>query len=415
MKQADLYQKKSEFYLTMSGFGRTATLFLIVLGLISFAAGIFAGEETRTWGSLLFNLFFFFAIALGGLAFGNMQDVIGATWARPVKRLHESFGSFVPWGIGFFVVYLVAVKFNILGAGKVYNWVANPDMLHHFHGKSTWLQVDFMFFRNLFALAVIFFLTRWHLKSTVDRDMALMNGDESTANQLGEEVKNTFRYWSAPILVAYALCFSLLCFDLTMSLAPTWFSTLWGGWSFAIMMQTLFAFTLLVMFFIKDKPAGQLISRQQFHDIGKLMFGFTVFYAYLTYAHVLTYWYGNVPEETSYFFTRLEKPWFYLICAAPIISFFLPFFLLIPKANKWTPAITIPVCVLILVSQWINYMLIVIPEVTDASKWTVPWIELGIFLGFLGLFFTVFFRFASTTPMVGIADPLLLKSLNNSH
>ena len=96
-------------------------------------------------------------------------------------------------------------------------------------------------------------------------------------------------------------------------------------------------------------------------------------------ANLLVYEYTR---ETSYFITRLQYPWVVFIAVAPILSFLLPLFVLIPKASKWTPAITIPIAVLVIGSQWIAYMMVVIPEVTNPSDWTFPWIELGQFLAF---------------------------------
>ena len=416
MKHNDeLYEKRNSFFLELSNAGKGGILLGIVIGVVVFGIGLFV-EPTRTWGSLLFNLMFFFSLALGGVAFGNMQDIVGATWGRPIKRLHESFGAFIPWASGIFIFYLLAIKLDQLGAGQIYKWVADPHLLDHFHGKNIWLQYDFMMIRDIFAIILIAGFSWWHLKITSARDLALVEGRKDEAKRLGEETRQTLRYWSAPILVVYALAFSLIAFDLTMSLAPTWFSTLWGGWSFAIMMQTLMAFTLIMMFYLKESQIGQYIKRQQFHDVGKLMFGFTVFFAYLTYAHVLTYWYGNVPEETSYFITRLEAPWIYIVIASLFLSFFFPFFAMIPRVSKWAGAITIPVALVILLAQWLNYLLVVIPEVQPAGKsWIFPWIEVGVFFGFLGLFLFSIFQFGKKVPMLSIADPLLESALHDEH
>ena len=410
-----MYQRRNDFYFNLTGSGRGLLMLGAAIGIVAFTGGLMTGEQTRTWGSLLFNLMFFFSLALGGMAFGSMQDLVGATWGQPIRRLHESFGAFVPWAAGFFVLFLVAVKVNLWGAGHVYSWVADPHVLDHFHGKNIWLNLDFMIIRDTVALAVIVLLTGWHLKLTTGRDLTFVRGKRQEALVLGEQVREKLRHWSAPILIIYALAFSLLCFDLTMSLAPTWFSTLWGGWSFAILMQTLMALILLMMFYTKHTAVGAFYQRQQFHDVGKLLFGFTVFFAYLTYAHVLTYWYGNVPEETSYFLLRLQSPWVYFVMVIPFIVFLIPLFALIPKVSKWVAPFTVPVCTMILMAQWLVYMIVVIPEVTPADSWSFPWIELGVFLGFLGLFFMTIFRFAEKVPMLPLADPLFVKTLGGSQ
>ena len=195
----------------------------------------------------------------------------------------------------------------------------------------------------------------WQFKMSLKRDQLLLDGQDDAAHAFAQEAKTKVRFLSGPILVVYGLGLTFLGMDMIMSLSPSWFSTLWGGWQFAITMQTLMATLLLVMFAIKDTNVGKYIQRQQFHDVGKLMHGFTVFFAYLTYAHVLTYWYGNVPEETEYFIERLHEPWIYLVITIPIIGFVIPLYTLIFKAAKWTAVVAIPLALFILVAQWLTY------------------------------------------------------------
>ena len=344
-----------------------------------------------------------------------MQDVIGAKWGRPMMRLHESFSSFLPFAAGLLAVFFACIALNIGHAKDVYVWIKDPSFIAEFWGKRDWLKPGLMMGRDLFALAVILGLARWQLKQKLGRDQAFMKGDHASADRLGREAVGQLRHWSAPILVCYALCFSLLAFDITMSLSPKWFSTLWAAWSFAVMMQSLMATLLITMYIVRSKPIGQFLKRQQFHDIGKMMHGFTIFFAYLTYAHILTYWYGNMPEETEYFIHRLHGPWVPLLWTAFIMVFIFPLFALLPKASKWTAGLAIPIASSILIAQWIVALLVVIPETADAHHWGVPWIELGIFLGFLGLFLLAIFQFGKKYPMVAVGDPLLHEALADAH
>ena len=146
------------------------------------------------------------------------------------------------------------------------------------------------------------------------------------------------------------------------------------------------------------------------------MHGFTIFFAYLTYAHVLTYWYGNVPEETEYLLHRMHGPWLWIISIVPLTVFVLPLYVLIFKAAKWTPAVTIPICLIILVSQWFTNVLLVTPEVVSLEEFNMPFLlEGGLFFGFLGLFLTSYFWFGKRYPMVCIADPLLPEAYSEHH
>jgi hypothetical protein len=416
MNTKQLFDQRNQLYLKPSENFRGAMWLFLVCGVLTVGLGFYLGVKERIWGSLLLNTFFFFAIALGGSAFAAMQDVIGATWGRPVMRLHEGFTSFLPFAAAVFILFFIAIKVDFADARNVYTWIKDPASIHHFWGKRSWLVENFMLIRDGIAIVLLVVLVRWQVGMKVARDRMFVAGkDDQSALAHGKVVQAKLRYWSAPLLVAYSILFSMLCFDMLMSLAPTWFSTLWGGWNFAIMMQTLMATLLITMFMIAKTPVGGLIKRQQFHDIGKLMHGFTIFFAYLTYAHILTYWYGNIPEETEYFIHRLHAPWIYIVVAAPIMSFLIPLFALLPKVSKWTAGIAVPLASLILFAQWLAYVLVVQPQVVQAEAWRGPLMEFGVFLGVLGVFMLTYVRFAGRTPMVAVADPLLGECLAESH
>lgn len=406
MQDENAYRK---FLLNTSPLTSGAIAFCVVIGVVTLIYAFAAGEPLRAWGSFLLSLFFFFTVALGGVAFGGMQDVLGARWGRPIKRLHEAFAAFLPIAALLFVVFFICIKLDIAEADKVYTWIHDHELLHHYVGKRSWLIEDFMLARVLILIAIILYFVWWQLRRGLRADRLLLAGQEQQGRQLAVLASAKLRFWSAPLLVVYALCFTFICFDVTMALAPKWFSTLWGGWNFAIMMQTLFAFLLLFMFGLKNSVIGQHYGIKQFHDVGKLLFGFTIFFAYLTYAHVLTYWYGNVPEEAEYFIHRIEAPWLTLVILAPLFNFVIPMLALIPKASKWTPLVTIPVCVMVIIAQWATQVIVVAPQLDREHTWQLPLIEFGVFLGFVGLFMACVACFGRRFPMLAISDPLLKK------
>ena len=415
MKLNDLFENRHRFHFQVGGLGKLFVVAGIAVGIATVGAGIQLEMKRQLWAAFLLNLFFFFTLALGGMAFSAMQDVIGAVWARPIKRLHEGFGSFIPFAIACFILFLGAVYFDVGDAGSVYRWIENPEILDHFHGKRDWLVPELMVVRDIFALLIIGGISWWQMRMNLVRDQIMLSGDQKAAAVEGERAKQKLRFWSAPILVVYSLCYTLLGFDLLMSLSPLWFSTLWGGWLFSIMMQTLMAIILLTMFVLKSGPIGAVFQRQHFHDFGKLLHGFSIFFAYLTYAHVLTYWYGNVPEETEYFLHRMHGPWIYFLWGIPLVAFILPLYLLLIKAAKWTPFVMIPLCFIILVAQWCTSILVVSPEVVG-DQWSYPFVlEGGMLLLFLSLFFGVYFRFGKKYPMICLGDPLLKSALEAEH
>lgn len=405
---------KKSFYIHAPGLQIFAFV-LLALGLVALGTGFFLHEGARVWGSVIFNTFFFFCLGLGGMILSTCTDVIGATWQRPIRRIQEAFGAFVPVASIIFAILMISIIFNLGDARSVYRWIPHQEMLSEYWGKRSWLVPGFFYFRVIFFLSLLSFLVIWQLSHVTTRDRLWMEGKYDEAATYGDEYKVKSRFWSAPTLVIFGTVFTFLAFDVTMSLAPTWLSTLWGGWSFAVMMQTLMAATLIVMFSIRHTVVGSYFKRQQFHDIGKLMHGFTVFFAYLTYAHVLTYWYGNMPEETEYFMERLHSPWVYGLFAVLLLGFIIPLYSLIPARAKWTAGWTLPVASIILLAQWITNLVLVMPEVVKVEKLSIPYVELGGFFMVLGLFMTTFLTFARNVPMLPVGDPLLHDALAAGH
>ena len=411
----DVYDQRKSFFIEVPSLFKIAAIVGVVIGLIAMGVGFASGMGVRVWGAFLFNLFFFFCLGLGGMAFAAMQDVIGAEWGRPIRRIQEAFGAFVPVGIALFTIFLIMTVAGIGPAADVYSWIKDPSILDHFHGKDVYLQPEWFAVRVMLVLLSMLWVAMFQFRMSLKRDQLFLNGQDAEAHSLAREAQVKLRFWSGPILVIYGVGFTFLGMDLIMSLSPLWFSTLWGGWQFAIMMQTLMATLLIVMFSVRKTAIGPYIGRQQFHDVGKLMHGFTIFFAYLTYAHILTYWYGNVPEETEYFLERLHEPWFYLVLIIPAIGFVIPLYTLIFKAAKWTAKITIPIALLILVAQWLNYMLITMPVLVNAEEFTSWGLEIGMFFGMFGLFASSFFWFAKRYPMLPLTDPLFAASLHQDH
>ena len=408
MNLNDLYEKRSDFFIKESSTLVMVVLTLAAIGLAVLAYG-FSVDPSRFWGAVLTNNVFFFFISLGGMLLGGMQDCVGATWGRPIKRIHESFGNFFIVSAFIFIFFLVCIKFSLFGADQVYIWIRDPAMLDHFPGKNVWLTKDSFVTRNIVALLVMVGLVVWTKTQVHLPDNAFLNGKLEEAEELGQLSKDRLRFWSGPILFAHGVIFTFVVTDVTMSLSPLWFSTLWGGWSFAVLMQSLLALILLLLYFFKKSSFGTFISRSQFHDIGKMLHGFTAFWGYLTFSHILTYWYGNVPEETEYFIHRLHQPWMGIMIAIGFMAFVVPLFALIPKKAKWIFGLSLPITVSILVAQWLMHLIVVQPEVVKPEDFKHPLIELGGLLLFTAIFVWSIYSYGKKHMMVSLADPMLRK------
>ena len=382
---------------------------LTVFGLILFVQSLLAGEDTavRAWQLFHVNWLYFTGLAGGSVAFAAVQKVTNAKWSGLVIRFAEACVAFLP-------ISLIALVL-IFTAG--YHAVYGPmeHAVHSLpHSKAVWLSHNFMFARlviGLFALMVV----GWKL---VQADLlpdvhAVRSAVSGGRRQLYEKWSNGFGripagqreariYRLAPTyVVLYAIVFTLVAFDGIMALQPHWFSNLLGGFYF--MGSFLGAHMLLALTMLygsRHLGVGDLVSPKQRHDLGKLCFGFTVFWTYLMWAQFLVIWYGNLPEETGFVFARLWGHWLPVAKAVFLGMFLIPFFGLLGVAPKKTRPILGFFATISLVALWLERYLLVMPSITPlpGPVFLVP--ELGPTLLFAGLFLLSYALFARTFPML---------------
>ena len=380
---------------------------LAILGLILFVQSLAGGNADRAWQLFHVNWIYFTGLAGGSVAFAAVQKVTNAKWSGLMIRFAEAAVVFLPISlIGLVLIFT-------LGYHSIYG-----PMVHALHGlphsKAIWLSHEFMFARlalGLIALTVV----GWKLvRADLLPDMfALRAGVTGWRRGLFERWSSEYERTSpvehearirrrAPLyLVIYAYVFTLVAFDGIMALQPHWFSNLLGGFFFmGSFLGAHMLLALLMIYGARQLGIRELISPKQRHDLGKLCFGFTVFWTYLMWAQFLVIWYGNLPEETGFVFARLWGHWLPVGKAVFLGMFLIPFFGLLgvaPKKNRFTLGFFATVS---LVSLWLERYLLVMPSITPlpGPVFGVP--ELGPTLAFAGLFLFSYGLFGRIFPML---------------
>jgi hypothetical protein len=239
-------------------------------------------------------------------------------------------------------------------------------------------------------------VTGWR-KALYERWTAGFDGSAAAVAALDRRI-----YRLAPAyVVTYAIVTSIVAFDCIMALQPHWFSNLLGGFYF--MGSFLGAHTLLALMMLygaREVGIADLVSAKQRHDLGKLCFGFTVFWTYLMWAQFLVIWYGNLPEETGFVFARLWGPWLPVGRTVFLGMFLIPFFGLLGVAPKKYPVTLALFATISLGALWLERYLLVLPSVTAQAGPIFGLPELGPTLAFAGLFLLTYALFARTFPMV---------------
>jgi hypothetical protein len=375
---------------------------LTAIGVALFVMVAMGDDPARAWRMFLVNFMFFTGLAAGAVIFAATQKMTKGVWAGPIIRFAEA-------GVAFLPVALVLFLVLWLGRDYLFSWIAHPTP-----ARGKWLTVSWMFWRDLVSLLAIFGLAIAFVWQELKPDVAALR-DQATGwrRRLYGGIAGAFDgspehlaalehriNWMAPLLVVlYAYVFSLLAFDLIMSLAPYWVSTLFGAYYFMGSFLTgLTALGLLMVYWRGRLGLQAMIGRQQFHDLGKLIFGFTVFWAYLTYSHVLVIWYGNLREETAWLFFRMWGAWQPVAILVLVLVFIVPFWGLIWVKAKVTPLTFTLLAAVSVFGMWLERYLQIQPSLVDAPHMGLP--EIGISLGFLGLFLLAHGIFARMFPMV---------------
>jgi hypothetical protein len=397
---------------------------LAILGLVLFLRALGGRDADRAWHLFHVNWVYFTGLAGGSVAVAAVHKVVNARWSGLMIRFAEASVAFLPISlIGLLLIFTV-------GYPHIYANMAGQ--LHTLqHGKAVWLSHDVMFAR-LGVLLVALYTVGWRLvHADMVPDLLAAKGVVSDARQARfermtaeydgsegsiEANDRRIRRLSATYVVLYALGFTAVAFDGMMALQPHWYSNLFGGWY--VMGCFLAGYMLLALMMIyggRQLDIADLISAKQRHDLGKLCFGFTVFWTYLMWAQFQVIWYGNMPEETGFVYSRLWGPWMPVAKIVFLGMFIVPFFGLLGVGPKKVRATLGFFAVVSLTALWLERYLLIVPSITAAGGplFGVP--EIAPTLLFAGLYLLTYALFARAFPMVSprLAEITLLRELGH--
>ncbi|MCH7868824.1 MAG: hypothetical protein IH881_14100 [Myxococcales bacterium] len=416
--------------------------FLALVGVIAFVVAL-ATDPQVAWLAYHANFIYFLALSLGGLAFAAIMVVVSANWPGPLRRMFEALAAWVP-------ISFVLACIGYFGGDYLFEWKREGAV----HGKEVWLNTTRVYGTDLFILGVLALSTVWFLKVS-NRPMLKGLADNLdgkatgfaqnmakrwTANWKGdvEERDAAFALLSkraAPLLFFYAFGFSFFIFDQVMSMEQTWFSTLFGAYVTWGGILSAVAAVALCCTFYKSAPGFEgLITEDRMHDIGKLMFAFSIFWMYLFWSQYLVIWYGNLPEETQFFmdrlgnqfvidkgavsaaswakawsswdfdWTRLNNAYGWTAMTTWACLWIIPFWVLLSQVAKKTTWVLGPVAAIVLFGFWLERNLLIWPSVikNDSTSYLGMY-QILIALGFFGAYGFVFLVYTRVFPTIAVA------------
>jgi hypothetical protein len=375
---------------------KTVCAVLMFIGLFGFVVAMMKDQQ-RAWMAYLVPMFYFVSLALGGLFFTSIQHVTKAGWSVNIRRLSESLTSYLPIAAFSALIFLI-------GAGKVYEWLHTEVMLADpiLAGKMAYLNFPFFIVRLVLFFAIWLGFRKVLVGRSILQDQT---GDVNLTHSLvGAGVV---------FLLLFALSYSLFSVDIFMSLEPHFFSTIFGVYCFAGLFQSTMAFLILMIIYMRSRGLLRgFVTDDHVHDLGKFMFAFTVFWAYIAFSQYMLIWYANLPEETFFIIKRTEGAWLPVSLLLLIGKFIVPFLTLLPRGSKRNPVVLGTVAVWLLVMQYADLYWLAYPAIFPTSL-KFGWQEITIFMGFLGAFLFCVNRFLSTNNIVPIKDPRIDESLHH--
>ncbi len=369
---------------------------LVATAIVAYIA-IFVGagfDPAQFAFSYLFAFTFFFTICMGGLFWVLVHHAVDAEWSVVVRRQLENIACLLPV-MGLLFVPLVFV------APLLWQWML-PENAHDPLLQEKWPYLTPWFFWGRAAFYFVFFT----VAAVWLRANSLLQDKDGAPRYTIFNRRITFA--SLPL---FAVCLTFAAIDWLMGLDYHWFSTMWGVYIFAG--TALSSLCVLILLVTALRGAGyfqNIISIEHYHIIGKLMFAFTVFWAYIGFSQYMLIWYANIPEETIYFLRRNTESWQILSTALVVGHFFVPFLLLLPNPGKRKPAFLCGVAVWILLMHLLDIYVIVLPALHKAGV-MVSWMDFACLAAVGCTIAAVFLKRLGDVPLWPLRDPRLPNSI----
>ncbi len=372
--------------------------------VVSCALGFSESFREQFYFSYLVGWTFCLSIAIGALFIVIIKHLTKAYWIVAVRRIPEA----LMWSFPLLLILFIPILLGFLDHhGPYHHWtqegIADPNSEYYdeiLAGKVAYLNIPFYLVRMVFYFAVWIYLSYRLYTLSLRQDV---DPDPSIPVQ-----QRRVSAWGLPLL---AVATAFASYDLLMSLDPHWFSTIFGVYFFGGSFLTAFSITALVAIMLQRLGMlRNVVTAEHYQDLGKLMFGFVVFWAYIAFSQYMLYWYGGIPEETVWFRHRMEHGWGAHSAMLLLMHFILPFLILLPRAVKRSIPLLGIMAVWLIIMQWYDHHWLAMP-VLHVEHATFHWLDLSCWIGLFGVFFGTFVWRLSRHPLVPQNDPLLGKSL----
>ena len=368
------------------------------LGLLLCVAGFFA-NRAQFFQSYLFAFIYWSGFAFGSLGILLLNNTVGGKWGVTARRFLEAQMRTLPLIFLFVLVLLCGMKY-------LYPWT-HPDMVaanDYLRHKQGYLNIPFFIVRVLIYFAVLAF---WGFRVNRMSDEQDRTGDPG--------IRERMRAFSAPGLLVFVLTMTFAYIDWILSSDAQFYSTIYGGMILIGDVLQTFALTILTIILASqgDRFGGRINSKI-LHDLGNLMFAFTIFWTYLSVSQLIIVWPANLPQELVWYLNRVHGFWKWVTTVIALSMFAIPFLALLSQARKRDPRRLIKIAIWLLVARAIDVFWIVEPTYRNATSsallntshgFSIYWTDFATFFGLGGVWVYVFLGQLRRRPLLPLHDP----------
>lgn len=400
-----------ENYKAPAELGSLRTLALGVGGIATVAVAVGAYFNTeqalRSW---LLGFIFWGGLCFGSIGVLMLQYLTGGAWGVMIRRIVEA---------GSRTLLLVALLFVPIAVGvythNIYEWTHMAPTEHAIEARGPYLTTWFWILRSVIYFAIfgvmVYLLNKWG----ADQDKA---PDVESSRLILERASR----FSGPTMVIYALVVTFAVVDWIMTLDPHWFSTIWGllfvaGWGLST-----FCFSVTILAYLLDKsPMSGILGKKHFHDLGKLMLALVMVWAYFNFSQFLIIWSGNLPEETTWFLTRMKGAWGYIGVGLILFHFAFPYLLLLKRDLKRQASLLASIAMFILFMRLVDvYYQIgptfrVSPGIVEQGAFMLSWMDFAAPIAIGGIWLWWFFGQLMSRPIVPANDPYFEEAVEHGR
>lgn len=390
----------------------TVSLGLIAIGILSIiilfithGASSDPHVQARFWASLLLNSVYFLLVVNAVMFFICATTLAWGGWQLAFRRVTEAIAACVPVvGIICFIILMILVFGNnhVLYEWADPNVVANDKILQN---KSGFLNKGF------FTVWTIITIAGWSLLGRKIRRMSTSIDNTPLSVEEGKRYMWNNTVWSAIYIVLFALTImSSIPWFWLMSINAHWYSTMYSWYVFASCFVAAIALITLFIVFMKNNGYLELVNREHLHNMGIMIFAFSIFWTYLWFSQFMLIWYANIPEETVYFEPRLHGAYRGIFFFNLIVNFLAPLLLLMTRNSKRNYGTMTMMAVLILFGHWLDFYMMIFPSISPEH---IPFMlaDFGIGLGFVGVIMLVTGRALTKAPLLARNHPFLKESI----